>query len=98
VSEHTEQRRMTLTRAEFLRSLQPLRRHYDCQVHPGEREITITDGPRRVSIVLGTESLRRQGALALPTLDVQLTFHGYDDAALAEFHYLFDLSFRRGGG
>jgi len=89
---------MTLTRAEFLRSLQPLRRYYHCRVHPGEREITIDDGPRRVSIVLGAESQRRQGALALPTLDVQLTYHGFDDATLAEFHYRFDLSFRRGGG
>lgn len=89
---------MTLTRAEFLRSLQPLRRHYDCRIHPGEREISIDDGPRRVDIVLGAETLRRQGALTLPTLEVRLTFHGYDATALAEFQRRFDLSFRRGGG
>lgn len=89
---------MTLTRAEFLRSLQPLRRHYECQVSPDRQVITIDDGPRRVRIELGAESARRQGALCLPTLAVTFSFQGFDPQSLARFRRRFDLSFRRGGG
>lgn len=89
---------MTLTRAEFLRSLEPLGRHYQCRVSPDQQRVTIDDGPRRVRIELGPESVRRQGALRLPTLTVSFSFHGFDADTLAAFRQRFELSFRRGGG
>ena len=44
------------------------------------------------------ESVRRQGALRLPTLTVTFSFRGFDAHTLAVFWQRFDLSFRRGGG
>lgn len=89
---------MSISHAEFLRSLQPLGRNYPYCIAPTGREIRLRDGERLVEIRLGEESRRRLGALELPETRIDFLFHDFEPAAMERFFNRFDLCFRRGGG
>jgi len=89
---------MTITHAEFLRSLVPLNKYYTYNIDPAKTSIFITDGPRHIAIKLGPENITRLGALQMPSTEVKFTFTAFSQSELDEFWRLFDLSFRRGGG
>lgn len=93
-----EKRLMAISRAEFLRSLVPLAKHYQYRVAEDGKRIVISDGPRSVEVHLGPETRQRLGALHMPAMEVELAFHGFTHEALARFRSRFDLCFSRGGG
>ena len=94
----TEIRRMTISHAEFLRSLTPLGKFYQYRIDEDETCIVIRDGLREVQVRLGPETAQRLGALHMPMTEVQLIYHGFNRAELERFRERFDLCFRRGGG
>ena len=95
---HTEIRLMAISQAEFLRSLTPLKKYYGYHIDEAKRRIVVNDGPRSVEIHLGPEASKRLGALRMPAIKVELSFHGFTQEELERFRYRFDLCFRRGGG
>jgi hypothetical protein len=87
---------MTITHAEFFRTLQPL---LPAGRHESSAEgatIQLDDG--RVEIRLGPEGARPLGNFRLPRTLVELRFEGCSPDTVAEFIARFDLRFRRGGG
>lgn len=94
----TTQRVMTITHAEFLRSLQPLGRDYPYTLNEQGRHILLSQGERRIEIQLGEERSKRLGALNLPETTVDFSFHGFGPQEMERFFFRFDLCFRRGGG
>ena len=89
---------MTITHAEFLRSLRPLERHYQVEINDGRQHIVISGGSGQVQISLGPQYIRQLANLRLPTMEVELIFTGVGDSELELFWSRFDLCFRRGGG
>ncbi len=89
---------MTISQAEFLRSLTPLGKHYRYHIDEEKRRVVIDDGPRRAEIRLGPETSNRLGALEMPAMEVELSFQGFAQKELERFRFRFDLCFRRGGG
>lgn len=99
---------MTITHAEFLRSLHPLKQHYQIETSDDPTCIVIVDRSgrvrsgsdrlRQVRIDLGPQASRQLGSLQLPTTEVKLTLQGFSRIELDLFWTRFDLSFRRGGG
>jgi hypothetical protein len=92
------QRVMTISHAEFLRSLNPLGRDYPYRIDEQGRQILLTEGERRIEIQLGEERSKRLGALTLPETTVDFRFHGFEAQDMERFFFRFDLCFRRGGG
>ncbi|MCU7905270.1 MAG: hypothetical protein KZQ76_05310 [Candidatus Thiodiazotropha sp. (ex Epidulcina cf. delphinae)] len=89
---------MSITHAEFLRSLQPLRQHYRYRLEEGGKRIVISDRRLSVEISLGAEGESELGALKMPSTRVALIFRGSDSSEMERFRSRFDLCFRRGGG
>lgn len=94
---------MTITHAEFLRSLHPLKQYYQIETSDDPTCIVIVDRSgsdrlRQVRIDLGPQASRQLGSLQLPTTEVKLTLQGFSRIELDLFWTRFDLSFRRGGG
>lgn len=99
---------MTITHAEFLRSLHPLKQHYHIETSDDPPCIVVVDGTGcdqsgcdrlpQVRIDLGPQASRQLGSLQLPMTEVKLTFQGFSRIELELFWTRFDLSFRRGGG
>lgn len=89
---------MTITHAEFLRSLRPLERHYQIEITDDATHIVITNGTGQVHIKLKPQKTRKLANLRLPSTEVELMFKGFDDLELERFWSRFDLCFRRGGG
>ena len=94
----THTRAMSITHAEFLRSLLPLKKYYQYKIDDDAMLILITDDQRVVKIELGTESRTDLGSLQMPSTQVKLTFCGFTPPELDLFWSRFDLCFRRGGG
>jgi hypothetical protein len=94
----TQRRVMSISHAEFLRSLIPLTKHYPYQIDETGRIIHLTDEQRQIVIRLGNEGRRKLGAMELPKMTVEFQFHELEPAAIDRFFYHFDLCFRRGGG
>ena len=89
-------REMTITHAEFLRSLVPA-------VAPAtfivdDRSISVVGAPGKVEITLSEERERRIALLRLPVVDVDIELSGFEPEALERFLTQFDRSFQRGGG
>ena len=89
---------MTITHAEFFRSLSPLKKYYSYKPGTDSSSISISDGLRQVKIKLGPENVKKLGALKMPVTEVEFIFTGFSSTELDEFWRLFDLCFRRGGG
>ncbi len=89
-------REMTITHAEFLRSLVPA-------VAPATFTldglcISVIGAPGKVEITLSEERERRIALLRLPVVDVGIELSGFEPEALKRFLAQFDRSFQRGGG
>ncbi len=87
---------MSITRAEFLRSLEAMVGAEAMSVD-GHR---IESGNRRRGweFVLTPLPERRIALLALPVMRVELRLRGFAPEECADFERQFDLCFRRGGG
>ena len=95
---HTVARLMTISHAEFRRSLAPLAALYPYRIDASGRGIKLQDGENQIEIRLGEEQRIRLAALELPQTCVEFVFHAGDAEAIAAFFARFDLAFRRGGG
>ena len=89
-------REMTITHAEFLRSLVPA-------VAPAAftldgRSISVIGAPGKVEITLSEQRERRIALLRLPVVDVDIELSGFKPEALDRFLTQFDRAFQRGGG
>ena len=89
-------REMTITHAEFFRSLVHA-------VAPATftvvgRSISVVGAPGKVEITLSEQRERRIALLRLPVVDVEIELSGFEPEALERFLAQFDRSFQRGGG
>ena len=87
---------MTITHAEFIRTLPAVIEHQANKTENGE--IVITTPGRDIEICLEPEQQRQIGSLRLPTTLVHITFIGYTDSEREQFLKRFTISFQRGGG
>ena len=94
----TVRRVMSISHAEFLRSLVPLGKHYPYRIDESQHTIRLSDGEDQIEIRLGLEGRRKLGALELPETRVEFLFQTDTPAAVECFFARFDLCFRRGGG
>ena len=89
-------REMTITHAEFLRSLVPAVAPATFTVHG--RFISVVGAPGKVEIRLSEQRERRLALLRLPVVDVEIELSGFEPRALDRFLVQFDRAFQRGGG
>ena len=89
---------MTITHTAFLRSLNPLERHYQVVIDNDQKHIQIINGTQHVLITLAPEYYRKLANLRLVTTEVEFLLTGFCGPDLALFWSRFDLCFRRGGG
>ena len=89
-------REMTITHAEFLRSLVPAVAPATFTVDG--RSISVIGAPGMVEITLSEQRERRIALLRLPVVDVDIELSGFEPEALEQFLTQFDRSFQRGGG
>ena len=91
-------RMMTISHAEFLRSLLPLRQHYRIDIDKASGEVEISH--QRLKAVLSLHENRplKMGSLSMPSLEVDFNFGNSAADEIARFWSRFDLCFRRGGG
>jgi len=88
---------MGFSRAEFLRILPRFAAGLETQVS-GNR-IALSDGKRRVQIILGKEQERALGPIfRLPYTEVEIVLTGYGQAERESFLARFDRHFFKGGG
>ena len=92
------QRVMSISHAEFLRSLKPLGRYYLYHIDERGLKIQFVEDNRRIEIRLGEERQKRLGVLILPETTVDFHFYASNPQDIARFFFRFDLCFRRGGG
>ncbi|MEW8505716.1 MAG: hypothetical protein AB2598_03365 [Candidatus Thiodiazotropha sp.] len=91
-------RTMTISRAEFLRSLLPLKHYYRIDIDESAGSVEISRQRLKVVISLRENRPLKLGSLKMPSL--QVDFHFGDSSAdeITRFWTRFDLCFRRGGG
>ena len=89
-------REMTITHAEFLRSLVPAVAPATFSVDG--LSISVVGAPGKVEITLSEQRERRIALLRLPVVDVDIELSGFEPDALKRFLTQFDRSFQRGGG
>ena len=89
-------REMTITRAEFLRSL--VHAVAPATFIVDGRSISVVGAPGKVEINLSEERERRIALLRLPVVDVEIELSGFAPDALERFLAQFDRAFQRGGG
>ena len=89
-------REMTITHAEFLRSLVPAVAPATFTVDG--LSISVIGAPGKVEITLSEQRERRIALLRLPVVDVAIELSGFEPDALARFLTQFDRAFQRGGG
>lgn len=91
-------RTMSITHADFLRSLIPLRRYYRYDIDQDTSRILINDAQRSIQIKLGAQGHVDLGSLRMPSTEVTFKFQGFSSTERDLFWSRFDLCFRRGGG
>ncbi len=91
-------RTMTISHAEFLRSLLPLTRYYQIEIDETETEVAIFHQTFRAGLQLHMNNPLKIGSLSMPSLQVEFQFKNSDRDEVARFWSRFDLCFRRGGG
>jgi hypothetical protein len=89
---------MTITRPEFLRSLQPLKQHYQIVIDENGTEVEIAHSCFKAVLQLRDNKPIVLGSLNMPTLEVAFDFEATQTDQIAQFWMRFDLCFRRGGG
>ena len=89
-------REMTITHAEFLRSL--VHAVAPATFTVNGRSISVVGAPGQVEIALSEERERRIALLRLPVVDVEIQLSGFAPEALQRFLAQFDRAFQRGGG
>lgn len=90
------EREMTISHADFLRTLPAALNGLQHEI--SGNEITVTDGKRKLQIILSPEFQRHFGPIPLPVTHVVLTFKGFSDSERENFLARYDLAYRRGGG
>ena len=93
-------REMSITHAEFLRSLVPAVAPATFTVSgtANGRSISVVGAPGKVEITLSEERERRIALLRLPVVDVEIELSGFEPDVLERFLAQFDRAFQRGGG
>jgi hypothetical protein len=91
-------RTMTISQSEFLRSLRPLKQHYQIEIDETAREVDIFHRSFRVVLQLHDNKSVVLGSLSMPSMEVHFRFEGSSRDEIALFSKRFDLCFRRGGG
>ncbi|MCM8884449.1 MAG: hypothetical protein LC541_14325 [Candidatus Thiodiazotropha sp.] len=94
----SDSRTMSITHAEFLRSLKPLKHYYQVVVGDTGNQVEISDQKLSVVLQLGSEEAVKLGSLTMPSTQVEFTSRYTDDHEMVLFWSRFDLCFRRGGG
>ncbi|MCU7878454.1 MAG: hypothetical protein KZQ84_16960 [Candidatus Thiodiazotropha sp. (ex Lucinoma borealis)] len=94
----SDSRTMSITHTEFLRSLKPLKHHYQVAVSDTGKRVEISDQKLSVVLQLGSEKAVKLGSLTTPSTQVEFTSRYADDHEMELFWSRFDLCFRRGGG
>lgn len=89
---------MSITHTEFLRSLKPLKHHYQVTIGNAGKRVEISDQKLSVVLQLGSEKTVKLGSLTMPSMQVDSTSRYVDDHEIVLFWSRFDLCFRRGGG
>jgi hypothetical protein len=89
---------MTISPAEFLRSLQPLRRLYRIEIDETAREVSISLRSFRGILQWQENKPVILGSLSMPSMEVHFRFSNSAPDEIASFWVRFDLCFRRGGG
>lgn len=87
---------MSISHAEFFRTVRPLLEGETHEVHAGG--VTILRDGSRIEIRLGPEGARRLGHFHLPRTEVEIEFRGCTPEQAEAFLSRFDMRFRRGGG
>ena len=87
---------MALTRKMFLDTL-PRALDSDSYTIDGDR-VTLSDGPRALTITFAEQATFKLGGFAIPRADVTLEFSGYSDAETEAALKRFERYFHRGGG
>lgn len=91
-------RNMSISHAEFLRSLAPLGKHYPYEIDPSRQCIRVTGKAGLIQILLGEERRKHLGSLELPETTVEFRFPALNKQEIELFLSRFDLCFQRGGG
>ncbi|MEW8691283.1 MAG: hypothetical protein AB2535_09340 [Candidatus Thiodiazotropha endolucinida] len=89
---------MTIAHAEFLRSLSPLKQHYQIEIDEAGREVEISYRGLRAVLQLHEMGPVKLGSLSMPSLKVDFRFEDSAVDEISRFWARFDLCFRRGGG
>ncbi|MEJ2692727.1 MAG: hypothetical protein P8166_06600 [Candidatus Thiodiazotropha sp.] len=89
---------MSISHAEFLRSLEPLGKYYSYRIDDSQRQILLQGKDQHIEIRLGNEQRKQLGALELPVTTVEFRFDTSKQQDIESFLSRFDLCFRRGGG
>jgi hypothetical protein len=89
---------MTISQPEFLRSLLPLKQHYQVEIDESGREVVISLRSFKALLLLRENKPVVLGSLNMPSTDVLFRFEGSATKEVALFLKRFDLCFRRGGG
>ena len=89
-------REMTITHAEFLRSL--VHAVAPATFAVDGLSISVAGAPGKVEIMLSEERERRIALLRLPVVDVDIELSDFEPEALKRFLVQFDRAFQRGGG
>ena len=93
-------REMTITHAEFLRSLVSAvaPATFTTSGTVNGLSISVVGAPGQVEITLSGERERRLALLRLTVVDVEINLSGFECDALDRFLLQFDRAFQRGGG
>ena len=89
-------REMTISHADFLRSLPAALNNAAYTVHGNE--IRVEWENRELQILLSPQSVSHFGPVPLPVTHVQFVFSGYSELEVQQFLERFDMCYRRGGG
>ena len=89
---------MTITHADFLRSLSPLEKHYRVAIDDTGGEVQVSHRTLRVVLRLHEVRPLRLGSLNMSSLRVDFAFAEGTVDEIARFWSRFDLCYRRGGG
>ena len=89
-------REMTITHAEFFRSL--VHAVAPATFAVDGLSISVAGAPGKVEITLSEERERRIALLRLPVVDVDIELSDFEPDALERFLVQFDRAFQRGGG
>jgi hypothetical protein len=89
---------MSISHAEFFRSIEPLARDYPYAIEPSRRRIHFKGDHAHIEIRLSPERRKQLGSLELPETTVDFCFAAAKQRDIDSFMARFDRCFHRGGG